>query len=80
LERPGIGNKDRVWWRYIIGFDFISLSETWVDEKGWKLWTEKLPRSHEWVCEFAVKNKNKRRAKGGGVIIGKKKEDKYGQI
>jgi len=33
----GIGNKDREWWRYIIGFDFISLSETWVDEKGWKL-------------------------------------------
>jgi len=34
---------------------------------------ERLPRSHEWVCEFTVKNKNKGRAKGD-FIIGKKKE------
>jgi len=59
----GIGNKD--WWKYIIEFDFISLSEIWMDEKGWKLWKERSSRSHEWVCEFAVKNKNKRRVKGG---------------
>jgi len=26
----GIGNKDRSWWRYITGYDFISMSETWV--------------------------------------------------
>jgi len=69
----GIGNKDRNWWKYIVEFDFISLSKTWVDEKGWSLWKEKLPSSHIWDCECAVKNKNKGRAKGG-FIIGKKKE------
>jgi len=53
------GNKDKDWWRYILGFDFISLNETWVDEKKWKIWKERLPRSHVWACDFAVKNKNK---------------------
>jgi len=42
----GIGNKDRSWWRYITGFDFISMSETWVDEKDWERWRESLPKSH----------------------------------
>jgi len=69
----GIGNKDREWWRYIIGFDFISICETWVDEKGWDIWKERLPESHIWVCDFAIKNRNKGRAKGG-FIIKKKKE------
>jgi len=32
----GIGNKNRDWWRYIIRFDFISLSETWVRKYGKK--------------------------------------------
>jgi len=62
----------------VISYDFISLSETWVDEKGWKIWKKRLPRSHEWECGFAVKNKNKRKAKGG-FIIGKKKEWKLGK-
>jgi len=69
----GIGNKDREWWRYIIEFDFVSLSETWVDEKGWKIWKDKMPSSHTWECVFAVKSKNKGRAKGD-FIIGKKKK------
>jgi len=30
----GIGNKDREWWKYVIEFDFVSLNETWIDEKG----------------------------------------------
>lgn len=29
----GIGNKDREFWRYIRGYDFISLSETWMEKK-----------------------------------------------
>lgn len=31
----GLGNKDKEFWKYVKGFDFVSLSETWVDEKGW---------------------------------------------
>jgi len=68
----GIGNKNRDWWRYIIGFDFISLCETWVDEKGWDTWKDRLPGSHVWACDFAKKDRNKGRAKGG-FIIGRKK-------
>lgn len=45
----GIGNKDKEFWRYIKGFEFISLSETWVDERSWEIWREKLPKSHEWA-------------------------------
>jgi len=37
----GTGNKNKDWWRYIIGFDFVSVSETWLDEKGWKIWKKK---------------------------------------
>jgi len=72
----GIGNKNKDWWKYIIGFDVISLCETWVDEKGWDIWKKRLPESHIWACDFAIKNRNKGRAKGegGGFIIGKKKE------
>jgi len=44
-----------------------------VDEKGWDTWKERLPESHIWACDFAIKNRNKGRAKGG-FIIGKKKE------
>jgi len=69
----GIGNKDREWWRYIVGFDFISLSETWVDEKDWKIWKERLPKSHVWECVLAVRNKKKGRTREG-FITGKKRE------
>lgn len=44
-----IGNKDKEFWRYIKRFEFISLSETWVDEKSWEIWRERLPKSHEWA-------------------------------
>lgn len=69
----GIGNKDKEFWKYIKNFDFISLCETWVEEKAWEGWKDKLPQSHEWACRPAVKEKRKGRAKGG-FIIGKKKE------
>lgn len=69
----GVGNKDRDFWNYIKGFDFISLSETWMDEKRWENWRGRLPKSHEWECSYAVKDKNRGRAKGG-FIIGKKIE------
>lgn len=32
----GIGNKDKEFWRYIRTYDFISLSETWMEKKGWE--------------------------------------------
>lgn len=65
----GVDNKD--FWSFIEGFDFVSLSETWLEKKGWKRLKGKLPKSHEWDCCFAKKNK-KGRAKGG-FIVGKRR-------
>jgi len=31
----GLTRKDEEFWSYICEYDFISLSETWIDEKGW---------------------------------------------
>jgi len=39
----GLGNKDKEFWGYVRCFDFVSLCETWVDEKGWEGIKEKLP-------------------------------------
>lgn len=69
----GVGNKDRDFWNYIKGFDFISLSETWMDEKRWENWRGRLPKLHEWECSHAVRDKNRGRVKGD-FIIGKKIE------
>jgi len=53
-------------------FDFVGLVETWLDEKGWDRIKGSLPRSHDWYCEAAKKEKKKGRAKEG-MVIGKKK-------
>jgi len=60
----GIGNKDRDWWRYVVGYDFISLSETWVDGKGWEIWKDKVPGSYLGV-RSGGKEESKRKGEGG---------------
>jgi len=42
-----IGNKDMERWNYILEFDYVSLSEIWLEEKGWEKWKGRFPRSHE---------------------------------
>lgn len=66
----GLGNKDKEFWKFIRNYDYtsISLCETWVEEKGWDMVRNRLPKSHEWACSFAKKEKKKERAKGGFVI------------
>jgi len=66
----GIGNKDTECWNYILGFDYVSLNETWLEEKRWEKWKRRLPRFHKWACSFVEKEKRK----GRDFIIGKKKE------
>ncbi|XP_071581926.1 uncharacterized protein [Temnothorax nylanderi] len=68
----GVGNKGKDFWKFICKYDFISLCETWVDKEGWGKLKEKLPKTHDWECSFATKDKKNGRAKGG-FIIGKKK-------
>lgn len=68
----GIGNKDKEFWRYIRTYDFISLSETWMEKKRWEKIRGRLSDTHKWACSYAIKEGKKGRAKGG-FIIGKKK-------
>lgn len=30
-----------------------------MDEKGWEIWKKKLPKSHEWACSCAIKDKKR---------------------
>lgn len=69
----GAWNKDKEFWSYIKRFDFLNLSETWLEEKEWERIKEKLPRTHEWECSFAKKSRKRGGAKGG-LIIGKRLE------
>lgn len=66
----GVVNKDEEFWRYIGKFDFISMCETWMEEEGWRRLKGLLPKSHDWSCSFAERDKKRGRAKGG-FIIGK---------
>lgn len=34
----GIKKKDKEVWKFIGSGDFISLCETWLEEKEWKVW------------------------------------------
>lgn len=63
-----IWNKDKEFWDYIKGFDFISVCETWVEEKSWKNLKGRLPTTHNWICSFARKEKKRGRTKGGFII------------
>jgi len=52
----GLGNKDEEFWKFVSKCDFISLSETWVEEKSWER-SKWLPDSHEWMGSMARKVK-----------------------
>lgn len=69
----GIGNKDKEFWRHIRTYDFISLSETWMEKKGWEKIKDRLSDTHKWACSYAIKKSKKGRARGR-FIIGKKKD------
>ena len=60
-------------WDYLGEFDFISLCETWLEEKQWGNIKDKLPSEFSWECIFAKRQKKKGRAKGG-FLIGIKKD------
>lgn len=76
----GIANKDKEFWEYIRKFDFVSLSETWIEEQGWRKWENKLAEEFVWRSNYAKKEERRGRAKGG-IIIGIRKEwIKGGQI
>lgn len=68
----GLGRHDKEFWRFIGKNDFISLCETWLEERSWNRIRYKLPSSHKWYCIFAKREVNRGRARGG-FLIGIKK-------
>lgn len=69
----GVSNKDKDFWNYIRNFEFVGLTETWVEEKGWERLKSRLPIGFEWKCQYAIREKKKDRAMGG-IITGVKRE------
>lgn len=66
-------NKALDFWKYIEGFDFISLSETWIDEKNCRKLKNRLPKTHVWGCKYAIKERKRKGKAKGGFIIGKRR-------
>lgn len=68
----GIYSKDREFWDYVEGMDFVSLSETWVETGGWETLRPKL--SGEFIWDFVAASRVHKRGRGkGGFLIGVRK-------
>lgn len=39
-----LSNKDRDLWEGLKEWNVIVLSETWIEDKGWNRWRERLPK------------------------------------
>lgn len=76
----GVNNKDRDFWNFVYERDYISLSETWMEEKGWEMIKNRFPKTHAWEYSFALKEKKKGRAKSGFLIDKKKDWDTINRI
>jgi len=68
----GIQNKDRDFWDYLEKFDVIGLCETWIEEREWGSLKLRLSKRFVWKCQYAVRTKNKSRAKGGIITAVRK--------
>ncbi|XP_039304823.1 golgin subfamily A member 6-like protein 22 [Solenopsis invicta] len=60
------GNKVKAW-EYLEEFDILGLTETWINEEGWKKIENKVSKEYIWKCIPAKKEHTKGRAKGGIV-------------
>lgn len=65
-------NKDRQVWNFLEEGDFISLSETWIEEKSVSYIEKKCSKEFWWRFFPANREKKRGRAKGG-FLIGVKK-------
>ncbi|XP_066593188.1 golgin subfamily A member 6-like protein 22 [Prorops nasuta] len=69
----GVGNKEEDFWRKIGKWDIVCMVETWMEEKGWKGVSKRVPRGYRWWKQWAKKEERKGRAKGG-ILIGVREE------
>ncbi|XP_024872051.1 myosin-3-like [Temnothorax curvispinosus] len=64
--------KNRDFWDYVKKFDIVNLTETWIEEKGWKKIEHLLPTDFNWEIQYAKRDKKKGRG-SGGMITGIRK-------
>ena len=69
----GLYNKDRDFWEYLDGFDYICLIETWLEEKNWGKFCVNLSGRFHWEF-YTAKRINRMGRAMGGMLIGIKKE------
>lgn len=62
----GLGNKDRKFWKGMKEWDVMS--ETWLEEKGWKRIRDRMTKGFRWEAQMASRKNRKRRAIGRMVI------------
>lgn len=79
----GLGNKGRNFWKEVKEWDIIIISQTWVEERGWKKIRNMVSKGYRWEVQWAGRKNRKGRAIGGmlvGVRMGIKveKEDLKG--
>ena len=65
-------NKDRNFWEYVESADFVSLAETWLEEKDIKNMETKLSNEFTWRF-IAAKRKHIKGREMGGFLIGGRK-------
>ena len=65
----GLGAKDTEVWEYLDKFDFIGLTETWVDEAEWNKIKQNMPKGWKLECQCAIRENKKGRVMGG-IITG----------
>lgn len=51
----GIWRQDKEFWKFVGKHDYICLSETWVEEKGWRSLKNRLPNTHTWDYSKATR-------------------------
>lgn len=64
----GLERQDKEFWEFVKRYDFISLCETWLEEKGWKRIKGKLPKSHKRICRIVKREKKRGKAKEGFLV------------
>lgn len=75
----GLKNKDEDFWEFVRKYHFIGLVETWLEEKEWDRWKNKLPEKWSWRCQGAERANRKGRAKGG-IVTGIRKDMEINKI
>ena len=68
----GLRSKDGEFWKGLEEWDVVVMSETWMEEGGWRKVEGRLPRGYVWDRQWARREKKRGRAMGG-MLMGVRK-------